>query len=64
MDSEAWRAVIHGVAKSRTRLSDYTELNSVKLELYYPQILSFCGGGLKETCVRFTRQNEAMAITL
>ena len=24
---EAWRAVIHGVAKSRTRLSDRTELN-------------------------------------
>ena len=23
----AWRAVIHGVAKSRTRLSDWTELN-------------------------------------
>ena len=22
MDMEAWRAVIHGVAKSRTRLSD------------------------------------------
>ena len=22
MDSEAWRAAIHGVAKSRTRLSD------------------------------------------
>ena len=28
MDREAWRAVIHGVAKSRTRLSDCTELNS------------------------------------
>ena len=28
MDREAWRAVIHGVAKSRTRLSDWTELNS------------------------------------
>ena len=27
MDREAWRAVIHGVAKSRTRLSDGTELN-------------------------------------
>ena len=27
MDREAWHAVIHGVAKSRTRLSDWTELN-------------------------------------
>ena len=26
-DREAWRAAIHGVAKSRTRLSDWTELN-------------------------------------
>ena len=26
MDREAWRAVVHGVAKSRTRLSDWTEL--------------------------------------
>lgn len=39
-------------------------VDSVKLELCYPQILSFCGCGLKETCVRFTRQSEAMAITL
>ena len=29
MDREAWRAVIHGVAKSQTQLSDYTELNLV-----------------------------------
>ena len=27
MDREAWRAAIHGVTKSRTRLSDYTELS-------------------------------------
>ena len=27
MDREAWRAAVHGVAKSRTRLSDCTELN-------------------------------------
>ena len=27
MDREAWRAAVHGVAKSRTQLSDWTELN-------------------------------------
>ena len=27
MDREAWRAAIHGVAKSRTLLSDRTEVN-------------------------------------
>ena len=27
MDREGWRAAIHGVAKSQTRLSDLTELN-------------------------------------
>ena len=27
MDREAWRAAIHGVAKSRTQVSDWTELN-------------------------------------
>ena len=26
MDTEAWRAAVHGVAKSRTRLSNWTEL--------------------------------------
>jgi len=26
MDREAWRAAIHGVAKSRTRLSDWSDL--------------------------------------
>ena len=27
IDREAWNAAIHGAAKSRTRLSDLTELN-------------------------------------
>ena len=27
MDREAWRAAIHGVTKSQTLLSDWTELN-------------------------------------
>ena len=33
MDREAWRAAIHGVAKSQTRLSDWTEQNWMKLKL-------------------------------
>ena len=31
IDKEAWRAAIHGVTKGRTRLSNWTELNCVKL---------------------------------
>ena len=29
MDREAWRAVVHGVAKSWTLLSDWTELTEL-----------------------------------
>ena len=29
MDREAWRAAVHGVTKSRTRLSNWTKLNCV-----------------------------------
>jgi len=32
MDREAWRAAIHGVAKSRTRLTDWTELSANKID--------------------------------
>ena len=35
MDREAWRAAIHGVAKSRTRLSNWTELNWTNQALFY-----------------------------
>ena len=34
MDREAWRAAIHGVAKSWTRLSDWTEVNWSELKFY------------------------------
>ena len=40
MDREAWRAVVHGVAKSRTRLSDWRYLTKVIESRYLPRWLS------------------------
>ena len=44
MDREAWRAAVHGVTKSRTQLSKWTELNwtfpGFKVELFLP--FGFC----------------------
>ena len=34
MDREAWRAAIHAVAKSRTKLSNWTELNWIISEVW------------------------------
>ena len=41
MDREAWHAAIHGVAKSRTQLSDWTELNkhSALFFIFYNHLL-------------------------
>ena len=39
MDKETWRATIHGVAKSRTRLSDWTELKPTKVD--FNNIITF-----------------------
>ena len=41
MDREAWRAVIHGVAKSQTRLSDWIELIEILLQIQRSQNLKF-----------------------
>ena len=35
MDREAWRAAIHGVAKSWTRLSDRTELMGTDAMIFF-----------------------------
>ena len=53
MDREAWRAASHGVAKSRTRLSDWTEsnmhqfkfqLNQIGVEWHWTSCLNFLSG--------------------
>ena len=48
MDREAWHAAIHGVAKSRTWLSDWTELNWIFICIGKPKKKSreslYCGG--------------------
>ena len=39
MDREAWRAAVHGVAKSRTRLEDWAELNRIGSDRVSPTSL-------------------------
>ena len=43
---EAWRAAVHGVAKSQTRLSDWTELTEVFVILIYSPCASIETAGL------------------
>ena len=52
MDREAWRAAIHGVAKSRTQLSNWTELNwSYKdLKFLKPVIILWQGKQICSYC--------------
>ena len=45
MDTEAWRAVIYGVAKSRTRLSDRTELRIRENIIDFEKRCSYVGIG-------------------
>ena len=47
MGREAWRAAVHGVAKSRTRLSDWTELNWTSL---FPTGLQPGSTALQSSC--------------
>ena len=39
MDTEAWSAAIHGVAKSRTQLSDWTELTDLLIIIFVMEVL-------------------------
>ena len=41
MDREAWRAVIHGVTKSRTQLRDWTELKLFSFIIIFYSFITF-----------------------
>ena len=47
MDREAWHAAVHGVTKSQTHLSNWTELSSMTVLLYIILLLSILMWGLE-----------------
>ena len=69
MDRDAWHAAIHGVTKSWTRLSDWTELNWIDtntgLSWYYLSCYTSSQSILKDTvsqswwlCLFYTQRNQ------
>ena len=50
MDREAWRAAIHRVTKSRTWLSDWTELNAIVIKISHgPAVFSLMRSIMKDS---------------
>ena len=64
MDREAWHVAIHGVAKSRTRLSDWTELNwTCDQREFKPKLGLFLEIGIEleiNNQVKFYRQDNGL----
>jgi len=52
MDKEAWRAAIHGVTKSQTWLSNWTELNWTELKAPYAPVHIIKGNSSEEYVIR------------
>ena len=43
MDREAWRALVHGVAKSRTQLRNWIELNNLsEIPVQFSSVVQSC----------------------
>ena len=60
MDREAWRAAIHGVAKSRTWLSDWTELNWTDAQ-WFPSLGDHIDCSLPDSSVHGILQARILA---
>ena len=57
MDREAWRAAVHGVAKSQTPLSNWTELNSILAwEIPQKNLADYSLWGCKESDTDFVNK--------
>ena len=57
MDREAWRAAVHGVAKSRTRLSYWNELNWTKSHTY-TNLFNLPNNPIRQVLLSFSLTDE------
>ena len=64
LDREAWRAAIHRVAKSRTRLSDWTELNLIKCLTHKRSSVNNCWMNEQFVSLRVPRDEHDMPFHL
>ena len=66
MDREAWRAMVHGVVKSRTRLSNWTELNWIISGVHplYICWLAICISSLKNGLCRASGSGFLMTVVV
>ena len=67
MDREAWRAAVHGVTKSRTRLSKWTELSMappIRTRLSFPHSQSFPSGSFHKALILIHQRADKMKTTI
>ena len=65
MDREAWRAAVHGVTKSRTRLRDWTEpYNWVLIEIFRQWVVCshFLFAILFKICIKFCKISNFLVL--